>query len=148
VEVVPPVGVPEIVVVEVVAAVVEVVVAVVVVVGGGGVVVSQPGVVNVSSSSVTAPLRASARPWTTVPVVTVTEVKAMIVPMKLECVPKVAELPTCQNTLQAWTPLIRLILLAEAVIKVEAAWKIKTASGFPWPLSVKVPLTAIGPDEV
>ncbi|WIX77005.1 hypothetical protein QRX50_37175 [Amycolatopsis carbonis] len=57
-----------------------------------GVVVSQSGVVNVLSSRDTWPLRASARPATTVPVVTVIEVSAMIVPTKFEVVPSVAEL--------------------------------------------------------
>jgi hypothetical protein len=121
---------------------------VVVVVVVGGTTVSQAADVNVSSSSVTAPLRASARPWTTVPVVTVIDVKAMIVPVKLECVPRVAELPTCQKTLQAWAPLTTLTLLAEAVIRVEEIWNTKTAFGLPWPFKVNVPLTAIGPVDL
>jgi hypothetical protein len=96
---------------------VEVVVVVVV----GGVEDWHPGARNVSSSRVTEPLRASARPTTTVSVVTVIDVSAMIVPSNLEPVPSVAELPTCQNTLQAWASFTRLTLLEEAVIKVEAA---------------------------
>jgi hypothetical protein len=76
----------------------------VVVVGGASVVVvvvvlvSQSGVVKVLSSRETWPLRASARPLTTVPVVTEIDVNAMIVPTKVDVVPSVAELPTCQNT--------------------------------------------------
>jgi hypothetical protein len=87
--------------------VVCVVVVVVVVVGGvvvvvvGGGVVLQAGDTNVSSSRVTAAVRASARPTTWTPVVTVTDARAMIVPSKLDVVPSVAELPTCQKTLQA-----------------------------------------------
>ena len=56
-------------------------------------------------SSVTAPLRASTRPSTVAPVVSVMLVSARIVPRKLEPVPSVAELPTCQKTLQACAPL-------------------------------------------
>ena len=88
---------------------------------GGVVGLLHAGERNVSSSRVTAPLRARARPTTTVFVVTVIDVRAMIVPSKLEPVPSVAELPTCQNTLQAWASFTRLTLLEEAVIKVEAA---------------------------
>jgi hypothetical protein len=80
-------------------AVVGVVLVVVVVVGV--VVVLHPGSTKVSSSRVTAPLRARARPTTVVFVVTVIDWRAIIVPSKLEPVPSVAELPTCQNTLQA-----------------------------------------------
>ncbi len=36
------------------------------------------------------------------------DVRAKIVPLKIELVPSVAELPICQNTLQASAPLIRL----------------------------------------
>jgi hypothetical protein len=42
------------------------------------------------------PVRASARPSTTVPVVTVIEASARMVPTNDELVPRVAELPTCQ----------------------------------------------------
>lgn len=52
-------------------------------------------------SRVTAPLRASSRPSTDAPVCAVIDVKAMTFPMKSEAVPRVAELPTCQNTLHA-----------------------------------------------
>ena len=51
-------------------------------------------------SKVTAPFRANARPSIVAPVVTVIEVKAMIVPLNAEPVPIVAELPSCQKTLQ------------------------------------------------
>ena len=105
-------------------------VVVVVVVGGGGL-VSHEGVTKVSSSRVTAPLRASARPITWVPVVTVTDVSAMIVPSKVDVVPSVAELPTCQKTLQAKAPFTTLTLLEEAVMSVEAIWKMKTEFGLP-----------------
>nr|WP_254896775.1 hypothetical protein [Amycolatopsis sp. Hca4] len=114
--------------------VVSVVVPVVVSVSGGVVVVgdvAQPGVVNVLSSRETWPLRASARPATAVPVVTVIDVNAMIVPTKFEFVPSVAELPTCQYTLHACAPLIKFTSLAGAVINVDATWKIHTVSDSP-----------------
>jgi hypothetical protein len=57
--------------------------------------------VNTSSSKVTAPFRASALPCTVTPLVTVIDVRAKIFPAKTEFVPSVAELPTCQKTLQA-----------------------------------------------
>ena len=59
------------------------------------------GVVMVFESKVTAPFRASTRPLTCAPVVSVTDVKARIFPLKAELVPSVAELPTCQKTLHA-----------------------------------------------
>lgn len=59
-----------------------------------------------------------------------------MVPLNLEAVPRVAELPTCQNTLQAWALLVRMMLLAEAVMRVEAAWKTNTELGLPWPSKV------------
>ena len=57
-------------------------------------------------SRVTAPVRARARPFTVAPEVTVIEVRAMIVPAKVEPVANVAELVTCQKTLQGLAPLI------------------------------------------
>ncbi|GGR03358.1 hypothetical protein FHS38_000495 [Streptomyces netropsis] len=96
--------------------------------------------VMVLLSSVTSPLRARARPSTTVPVWTAMDVRARMVPLKKEWVPRVAELPTCQNTLQACAPLMRATLLADPVIRVEAIWKMKTALGLPWASSVTVPV--------
>jgi hypothetical protein len=58
--------------------------------------VAQTGRVIVLVSSVTAPSRASTRPEITAPVVTVTDVRARMLPVKEEFVPSVAELPTCQ----------------------------------------------------
>ncbi len=115
-------------------------------VGGGlvgGVVVVQAGTVIVSSSRVTAPLRASARPVMVSPVCTVIEVRARMVPWKAEPVPIVAELPTCQKTLQAWAPLVRTTELPESVRSVEeGAWKIQTAFGSPSAFRVSAPLTS------
>jgi hypothetical protein len=108
-------------------------------VGGG---VAQVGAVIVSVSRLTCPLRASTRPATVSPVVTEIDVSARTVPMKEEWVPRVAELPTCQNTLQAWAPLIRRMLLAESVVRLEGAWKMKTAFGSPPPFRVSLPWTS------
>lgn len=100
--------------------------AVVVVVGGGVVVdvgggVTQLGRVMVLVSRVTAPLRAKTRPFTVVPVCTEIEVNAMMVPTKVVLVPRVAELPTCQNTLHGEAPLMRATVLPDAVINVDPA---------------------------
>ena len=77
------------------------------VVVGGGTDLAQLGTVIVSSSRVTAPLRASARPAIVSPVSTEIDVRARTLPAKSELVPRVAELPTCQNTLQAWASPVR-----------------------------------------
>ncbi|MEY9943700.1 hypothetical protein ABH937_000756 [Kitasatospora sp. GAS1066B] len=108
----------------------------------------QAALVMVLVSSVTAPLRARARPSITVPVCAAMEVRARMLPLKKELVPMVAELPTCQNTLQACAPLMRLTLLAEPVIRVEAIWKMKTALGSPWASSVTVPVSPSGPVDL
>jgi len=96
--------------------------------------------VTVFVSNVTAPFRANTLPSTLAPVVSVADVKARIFPLKVEFVPSVAELPTCQKTLQAWAPFTRLTLLAPAVISVEAVLKMKTALELPWASSVRVPV--------
>ena len=75
-------------------------------------------------------------------------VNARIVPRKVEPVPSVAELPTCQKTLQDWAPLIRLTVLPEPVVRVEPAWKTKTAFGSPPPLSVSAPESPIDEAEL
>jgi hypothetical protein len=70
-----------------------------------------------------------------------------MVPTKTEDVLMVAELPTCQKTLQAWAPLVRTTELPTSVISVEAgAWKIQTAFGLPCALRVSAPSTSS--DEV
>ena len=50
-------------------------------------------------SSVTAPFRASALPFSVAPVVSVMSESASMLPLKVELVPSVAELPTCQKML-------------------------------------------------
>src|ERR1700693_2662400 len=82
-------------------------------------------------SSVTSPFRASARPSSCAPVVTVIEVNARIFPSKTEFVPRVAELPTCQKILQGDALLTRTTWLPLPVISVDEIWNMKTALGFP-----------------
>ncbi len=54
------------------------------------------GLVTVLLAKVTALVSAAARPFSVAPVFSVTEAWAMMVPLKTEVVPRVAELPTCQ----------------------------------------------------
>jgi hypothetical protein len=123
-------------------------------VGGAGVAVCvggaivQAGTVIVSSSRVTAPLRASARPAMVSPVSTEIDVRARMLPAKSVLVPRVAELPTCQNTLQAWASPVRTMLLAESVMSVEGAWKMKTAFGSPPASRVSDPPTSSEEDAL
>lgn len=60
---------------------------------------AQVGLMIVSSSNVTVPLRASARPKRVTRLFIVIEVRARMVPTKFESEPSVAELETCQKTL-------------------------------------------------
>jgi hypothetical protein len=93
-------------------------------------------------SKVTAPFRANSRPSTLASVFAVIEVKARMVPTNVEFTPSVAELPTCQKTLQAWAPLVSITVLLSAVTRVDPAWKMKTASGSPSASRVSVPVMA------
>jgi hypothetical protein len=99
----------------------------------------------VSLIRVTLPLRASARPWRVTPLFSEIDVRAMTLPTKADVVPKVAELPTCQNTLHGCAPLIMFTRLADAVIRVEAAWKMNTELGSPWASSVSAPVSPSAP---
>jgi len=120
----------------------SVVVLVVVAVVVGSVVgaVAHSGRLKTLLSRVTAPFRASARPSTVVPFCTVIEVSARIVPTNVVPVPRVAELPTCQNTLQGSAPFVRATVLFDAVIRVDPAWKIHTELGSFCPFRVTVPV--------
>ena len=69
-------------------------------------------------------------------------VNARMVPMKVELTPRVAELPTCQKTLQGWALLMSNTRLSGAVMSVDPAWKIHTALGSPWASRVSVPVMA------
>jgi len=97
--------------------------------------------VTVLLSSVTAPLRAKSLPSTVAFVLAVIDVRARMFPLNVVAVPRVAELPTCQKTLQDRAPLIRLTLLPEAVVSVDPIWNMNTALGSPWASRVKVPVS-------
>ena len=91
-------------------------------------------------SRVTAPVRARARPFTVAPEVIVMDVRAMIVPARLEPVASVAELVTCQKTLQGLAPLMSETRLDDDVMNVDVALKIQTEPGSFWASSVSVPV--------
>ena len=92
------------------------------------------GVVMVLASRETSPLRARTRPWTVAPESRVAEVSAMMVPTKVLPDASVAELPTCQNTLQAWAPFSNCTTLSDAVTRSDDAWKTNTELASPSPL--------------
>jgi hypothetical protein len=131
----------------VVVVVAVVVVVVVVAVGAAGVVgaggVAQAAVVTTLSSSVTAAVWEKRPPSEVAPVAIATRAYASIVPTNVVPVPIVAALPTCQKTLQGCAPSSRKTVLFEAVIRVEPAWKMKTAFGSPPPFKVTVPVSPI-----
>jgi len=104
-----------------------------------GVAVEQVERVIESLIRVTSPLRASALPFIETPLAIVIDVSARMVPTKVEPEPRVAELVTCQKTLQAWPPLMNVTVLDDAVTRSEAR-KIQTAFGSFWPSSVSVPV--------
>jgi hypothetical protein len=108
---------------------------------GVGVGVVQVDLVMVLLSRVTAPFRASALPSMIVPVFTEIDCRARMLPTKVELVPSVAELPTCQKTLHGWAPLTRATTLPDAVMSVDEIWKMKTAFGSFCPSRVTVPVS-------
>jgi hypothetical protein len=100
---------------------------------------AQPvGVVMVLVSRVTAPLLARSRPTTLAPVVAVTDCLARMVPWNWAALPRVAELPTSQNTLQADAPPVKVILVPDPMVRVLAAWNTHTDCAVP--ASVRAPL--------
>jgi len=54
-----------------------------------------------------------------------------MLPLKSVVVPRVAELPTCQKTLQGCAPLISTTRALDAVVRVLPIWKMKTLFVFP-----------------
>ena len=121
--------------VSVVAVVAVVAAAVVAVVAGGA---AHVELVIVLLLSDTRPVWASTRPWTVAAEFTVMLVSAMIVPTNDELLPSVAELPTCQNTLQACAPPESVIVFDVAVTRSEVAWKTHTELASP--VSVRLPI--------
>jgi hypothetical protein len=111
---------------------------------GVGVVVAV-GVVQASLTivlvfKVTAPFRANSWPWMLAPFFALIEMSASTDPTKEELVPKDADEPTCQKTLQAWAPPVKIIELAVAVVSVDAVLKINTALESPSASRVKFPV--------
>ena len=98
--------------------------------------------VMTSLSSVTAPVRANVLPSRFTPVVMVMDARARMFPLNTELVPKVAELPTCQKTLQGLAPLASMTWLPLPVVRVDPIWKMKTAAGSPCASRVTSPVLA------
>jgi len=97
-----------------------------------------PAVKTLFASNVTAPCRARARPVRVASVGSVMLAIARISPAILLDVPRVAELPTCQNTLlfSQLSALVSSTNDEEPVVKVLAIWKTNTPS----PVKVSVPV--------
>ena len=55
---------------------------------------------------------------------------------------------TCQNTLEAWAPLVKTIVLEAAGVSAPFTWKTNTALGSPWPFNVMVAVSAKAPEVV
>jgi hypothetical protein len=97
-------------------------------------------------SSVIAPSadtpRAKTLPFTIAPVVSVMSWAAITVPTNEECVPRVVELPTSQNTLQPGPepPLLKTTDEADAVVRLLPILKTQTELGSPWALRVSTPV--------
>src|SRR4051812_524037 len=68
-------------------------------------------------------------------------VSARMFPPNVVPVPSVAELPTCQNTLQSWPPLFMITSELLAVVRVLPILKMKTALALPSAFSVSVPVS-------
>ena len=96
-------------------------------------------------SIVTAPVCAKALPFRVAPVFKVMLASARIFPTNAVVVPRVAELPTCQNTLQTVPPLITLTDEPLAVMSVLSIRKMKTALGLPSASRVRVPVNPADP---
>jgi hypothetical protein len=93
-----------------------------------------------SLSKVIPAVRANSPPSFLAPVPTVIEARATIFPANTVPTPRVAELPTCQNTLHAWASLIKDTSAMVEVMSVDPIWKTQTLLGSPLPSRVKVPV--------
>jgi hypothetical protein len=104
--------------------------------------VPQVELVNTLLSNVTEAFLAKARPSTVALVLRVIAVKARMLPTKEVLVPRVADEPTCQNTLHACAPPVRTTELPEPVMSVLPAWKMNTEAESPLRVSGR-PFSAI-----
>jgi hypothetical protein len=98
--------------------------------------------VTVLVSSVTAASRARSLPATVALVVAVMLVAARIFPLNVVLVPRVAELPTCQYTLQGWSPNAPENTTDEAEAVVNVLGILNTHTLLPVELSVSTPVIA------
>src|ERR1700683_4606731 len=97
------------------------------------------GLVMLFASRVTAPFCASNRPFTDAPLASVMDWLARMLPLNAELAPRVADVPTCQKTLEALAPPARITWLPMAVVNVDAIWNMKTALGSPLASRVRLP---------
>jgi hypothetical protein len=93
-----------------------------------------------SSSKVIAAVRANSPPSFVTPVLIVIEARATIFPANTVPTSRVAELPTCQNTLHAWAPLAKDTTATVEVMSVDPIWKTQALLGSPLPLRIKTPV--------
>ena len=89
------------------------------------------GTVTTLDANVTAALLANARPSKDAPVPSEIDCAAIIVPLKTEFVPRVAEVPTCQNTLEAFAPPARITLIPAPTLRAVPIWNIQTSVALP-----------------
>src|SRR5579863_6247088 len=93
--------------------------------------------------SVTAPVLARSLPVSVTPVgpglLSEIDVVARMFPSKVGPF-RVAELPTCQKTLQGLPMLVMTTVLRGFVVNDDAIWKIQTAFGLPCPSRVRTPV--------
>jgi len=107
----------------------------------GGPLTPHPPEEKVLVFNVVAPLSANARPETLVPVFSAMLVNARMFPTNRVPVPSVAELPTCQYTLQGEAPLIRSTEALLAVVSVLPIWNTNTALASPLASRVSGPVS-------
>src|SRR5579859_2556295 len=101
--------------------------------------VSAFGMVMTLASNATEPTRARALPSSVALVSSVMDCAASRVPLKTELPPIVAELPTCQKTLAALAPPLKMTWRPVVVTSVEAIWKIQTPFVSPRAFKVRSP---------
>ena len=70
--------------------------------------------------NVTAAILANNLPSTLAPELSEIDWSAMIIPLKTEVVPSVAEVPTCQNIFEAWAPPLKNTFRPDVVVRLEA----------------------------
>ena len=100
----------------------------------------EPNALTELVSSVTAPLIAKALPVVILaPVVRVMLVLARIFPSNAVAVPRVAELPTCQNMLGSAGP-TNVTAELDAVVRELPIWKMKVPVGLPVVFSKSAPV--------